>query len=242
MPSRTAAGSASGTTWLAPTMPALPAEHPHASSAPRSRSTTDAPSRASSRAVHTPTAPPPITATSAVLFRLIRTMVATVARGTHGYRTASRPGSDRTPAALTTSRPRPTSVSRLDETSPWRHLIRRWMHRGHRGAPLGPGVARFAQLMREHPSASCHARTTDGSETSQAEVSVGGEEPRDAHVPGRRDDDHVSRLAEREEDRQRTRGVLGGVASGLLEQRRCLTCSSQAVFICSASDSPPVDV
>ena len=39
----------------------------------------------------------------------------------------------------------------LDETSPWRHLIRRWMHRGHRGASLRPGVARFAQLMHEHP-------------------------------------------------------------------------------------------
>src|SRR3954449_2625436 len=55
-------------------MPALPAEHPQASSGPRSRRTTDAPRLASSRATHTPTAPPPITVTSAfvVAFRVIR--------------------------------------------------------------------------------------------------------------------------------------------------------------------------
>ena len=66
MPSRTAAGVASGWTWLAPTIPALPAEHPQPSSAPRSSMITDAPCSASSSAVMAPTTPPPMTATSKV--------------------------------------------------------------------------------------------------------------------------------------------------------------------------------
>ena len=63
-PSRTAAGVASGRTWLAPTIPALPAEQPQPSSAPRSSTTTEAPCSASSSAVIAPTTPPPMTATS----------------------------------------------------------------------------------------------------------------------------------------------------------------------------------
>src|SRR5258705_9436022 len=44
--------------------PALPAEQPEASAGPRSRSVTVAPRRASSRALQTPIAPPPMTTTS----------------------------------------------------------------------------------------------------------------------------------------------------------------------------------
>src|SRR5262249_5372821 len=63
-PLRSAVGVAIGRAWLGQIRPALPSEHPAASSQPRSTSITRAPARASSSALAAPIAPPPTTRTS----------------------------------------------------------------------------------------------------------------------------------------------------------------------------------
>ena len=102
------------------------------------------------------------------------------------------------------------------------------------------GGARLVQLAGEH--ARPVAAPVDGEAHAEAVVAPGREHVRRADVPRRGDDGHLADAAEREHDRQRA-------------ARRCRRCCARrpraaaarparrhAARICSASDSPPVEV